>query len=78
MKTLTKIFGIVILSSTLLFTMPVMAQNAGNDATTTTGTTHDNEHDDSGKWGLLGLLGLAGLLGLRRKDDDRNRTTINR
>lgn len=72
MKKFTKVIGIALLSITLLSTYPAVAQS-GDNTTSSTGMAHDN--DDSGKWGLAGLLGLLGLLGLRKKDDDRHRTT---
>lgn len=72
MKTIKKIFAVLFVFTFLGVSTPAISQN--NDADTTK-TVDDNDDDDSGKMGLLGLLGLAGLLGLRRKDDDRNRTT---
>lgn len=61
---------------------PTIAQTGQttDSQTTTRSSTDDNgNRDDHGKWGLLGLAGLLGLLGLKRKDDDRHRsTTVNR
>lgn len=66
--------SVLTLTVFLGITSPVMAQTTDN-AAGTTATMDDDGDDDSGKWGLAGLLGLLGLLGLRRKDDDRHRTT---
>jgi MYXO-CTERM domain-containing protein len=74
MKKVTKLFGAVAVFSLLTFTTPVVAQDTDNNATTTRSDDADDD-DDEGKWGLAGLLGLLGLLGLKRRDDDRNRTT---
>lgn len=71
MKKFTKVMGIALLSITLLSAYPAVAQTGDN----TTATEMATDNDDSGKWGLAGLLGLLGLLGLRKKDDDRHRTT---
>jgi MYXO-CTERM domain-containing protein len=73
MKKVTKLMSVLALTVFLGITSPVIAQTTDN-TTGTTATTDDGD-DDSGKWGLAGLLGLLGLLGLRRKDDDRHRTT---
>ena len=73
MKKVTKLMSVLALTLFLGVASPVMAQTTDN--TTGTTATTDDDDDDSGKWGLAGLLGLLGLLGLRRKDDDRNRTT---
>lgn len=77
MKKVTKLISMLVLSTFLVFTSPmVVAQTTGE--TTTTATTDDRDNDDDGgRWGLAGLLGLLGLLGLRRRDDDRTRTTTN-
>ena len=73
MKRFKTIFGVIVITSSIFFTSPVVAQT-GTNSTTTSHTTED-DRDDHGKWGLLGLLGLAGLLGLRKKDDARYSTT---
>ena len=76
MKKVTRAFGLFALSAFLFVGQPSMAQTTDNTSTTTSGATTDNDGDnDTGKWGLAGLLGLLGLLGLRRRDDDRHRTT---
>ncbi len=72
MKRITKILGIALLSTTLFISYPAIAQTSDN---TTAMSADMDDNDDSGKWGLAGLLGLLGLLGLRKKDDDRPRTT---
>ena len=80
MKKVTRTMSLLALSAFLVVGQPAMAQTTDNNSTTTTATTADNDGDhdnDTGKWGLAGLLGLLGLLGLRRKDDDRHRTTHN-
>ncbi len=77
MKKITRTFSLLALSAMLFIGEPTKAQSTDN-TTTTTATTKDNDGDhdnDTGKWGLAGLLGLLGLLGLRKKDDDRHRTT---
>ncbi|MFN2440180.1 MAG: WGxxGxxG family protein [Chitinophagaceae bacterium] len=74
MKKITKFIAVAIFSSTLFLSYPAMAQNTDN----TTTTADRNDDNDMGKWGLAGLLGLLGLLGLKRRDDDRPRTTTNR
>ena len=75
MKQVTKIFSAVAVFSLLTFTTPVVAQNTDNNPTTTRTDDADDDDGDEGKWGLAGLLGLLGLLGLKRRDDDRNKTT---
>lgn len=77
MKKVTKTLGMLAICASLSVN-PTMAQTSDNSSTGITGSSDDG-HDDSGKWGLLGLAGLLGLLGLRKKDDDRHRTTsVNR
>ena len=76
MKKLFNLLGVALISSTLFWTMPAMAQSVGNPAVTEE-TIMDDDDDDSGKWGWLGLLGLLGLYGLKRRDDDRRTSGTN-
>jgi MYXO-CTERM domain-containing protein len=80
MKKATKFMGVLALTAFLGFSSPVVAQTTDNTTTTTrtADDMDDDNDDDSGKWGLAGLLGLLGLLGLKRRDDDRTRTNVNR
>jgi MYXO-CTERM domain-containing protein len=75
MKKVTKWMGIVTLTAFLGFTSPVVMAQTTDNTTTTTTTDDEDDDDDGGRWGLLGLLGLIGLAGLKRRDDDRHRTT---
>jgi len=70
MKKITKIFAIAMLSSSLLLTVPAIAQDGDRNVTRV--DTRDDDNDDNSKWGLAGLLGLLGLLGLKRNDDRRH------
>ena len=79
MKKGTKLISMLALTGFLTFTSPVVVAQTTGETTTTTATADDmdDDDDDGGRWGLAGLLGLLGLLGLRRRDDDRTRTTTN-
>ena len=80
MKRIATCFSALLLSLLLTFHSPAaMAQATDNTNITRTNDMDDND-GDAGRWGLAGLLGLLGLLGLRRRDDDRPRTstTVNR
>lgn len=74
MKKLTKTLYVLAIC-TSLSAVPAMAQTGGGTTSSGTTASSDTNDDDSGKWGLLGLAGLLGLLGLKRRDDDRHRTT---
>lgn len=75
MKKISNVFAVLLITATLGFSTPVIAQDNDRDRTESTRTAGDDDEDDgdSGKWGLAGLLGLLGLLGLKRRDDDNNR-----
>jgi len=77
MKKVTKWIGVLGLTAFLAFSSPVVVAQTTDNTTTSTRTADDEDDDDGdgGKWGLVGLLGLLGLLGLKRRDDDRHRTT---
>jgi MYXO-CTERM domain-containing protein len=79
MKKVTRIFTVLLITASLGFMQPAIAQTGDGGATTTrtAGDDDDDDDGDSGKIGLAGLLGLLGLLGLKRKDrdDDRHRST---
>jgi MYXO-CTERM domain-containing protein len=77
MKQVTKTLGIVCLCTLLGVSSPAVAQTTDNTSTTEARTSGDND-GDSGKIGLAGLLGLLGLLGLKRRDDDKHKTNLNR
>lgn len=74
MKKLTKTICVLAIC-TSLSAVPAISQTGDNTSSGTTTSSSSDNDDDSGKWGLLGLAGLLGLLGLRKKDDDRHRTT---
>ena len=76
MTTITKTMSLLALFIILTVSNPILAQTGGE--TTNTSATSSDDDDDSGKWGLLGLAGLIGLLGLKRRDDDRRHTNVNR
>ena len=79
MKKAKTFISALALTAFLAFTSPVVVAQTTSETTTTrtADDMHDDDDDDGGRWGLLGLLGLAGLLGLKRRDDDRTRTTTN-
>ena len=73
MKKVTKAICLLTLTAILsISNPPAFAQASGESFNSETNREAD---DDNGNWGLLGLLGLAGLIGLKRRDDDRPRTT---
>ena len=78
MTQIKRLLGIVFIGGMIMIGNPAFAQTTNDNTTTTTTdsrTDDDDDDDDNGKWGLAGLVGLLGLLGLRKRDDDRHRTT---
>ena len=71
----TKGLGILVVAASLggVATLPVSAQNAGDNQSGVSART--SADDDGFDMGWLGLIGLAGLLALRRRDDTRTHLT---